>query len=220
MATTITDIRVAADTFPLGRILQSYPDVEIELERLVPTDMGIIPLFWVTAENEAAVTETLRNDPLVDKVEMLMRTGGRLLLSVAWNPDTDELIRIFTDLGVTVLRAVGTAEFWEFRLQFTDREQLRRFRHRCREKSIPIELLRVYNPALSSGPALLTDDQREALETAYEYGYWDVPRVVTQAELATIVGISDNSMSQRLRRGVRVAVGQLLYGTSEPRRLE
>ena len=47
MVTIITDVRVPADQFPLGRILQAYPDVEIELERIVPTRDEIIPLFWV-----------------------------------------------------------------------------------------------------------------------------------------------------------------------------
>lgn len=37
---------IPADVFPLGRVLDEYPDVEIELERLVPLSEGIIPLFW------------------------------------------------------------------------------------------------------------------------------------------------------------------------------
>lgn len=214
-AATITDVRVPAEAFPLGRILREYPDVEIELERLVPTDQEVIPLFWIGSDREAEVTETLRKDPLVERLDELTRTPDRVLLSVGWSPDIDALVGILVDLGVMVLTAEGTADFWEFRLQFGSRDQLSTFRRRCREQEIPVELLRVCNPTQPSRPATVTPEQRDALELAYEHGYWDVPRGATQGELADVVGISDNSMSQRLRRGVEVAVAELIYGPDE-----
>ena len=214
MVTTITDIRVPAEQFPLGRILQAYPDVEIELERIVPTRREVIPLFWVATDSEAAVEETLQDDPLVEEIVQLTRTPDRILYSVTWSPEIDALVRAITDLGVDVPTAEGTANFWEFRLQFGDREQLSRFRRACRAEDIHIELLRVYSPMMPPVEGPLSPEQADALTTAYENGYWDVPRGVTQAELAELVGISDNSMSQRLRRGVNVAVAELLYGPS------
>lgn len=212
MVTTITDIRVPADQFPLGRILQAYPDVEIELERIVPTRREVIPLFWAGTEHEAAVEETLRDDPLVEKVVQLTRTPDRTLYSVTWSPEIDALVGAIVELGVNVLTAEGTADFWEFRLQFGDREQLSRFRRACQEENIQVELLRVYSPATPPEAGPLSPEQADALSAAYENGYWDVPRGITQAELAELVGISDNSMSQRLRRGAKVAVAELLYG--------
>ena len=213
MVTTITDIRVPAGQFPLGRILQAYPDVEIELERIVPTRDEIIPLFWIESGNEREVEETLREDPLVEEIVQLTRTPDRILYSVNWSPDVDALVRTMVDLGVDVLTAEGTSNFWEFRLQFSDREQLSRFRRTCREDDIDIELLRVYNPQMPPEEGPLTPEQQDALATAFEQGYWDVPRKITQTDLAEFVGISDNSMSQRLRRGVKVAVAEMLYGT-------
>lgn len=213
MVTTITDIRVPAGEFPLGRILEEYPDVEIELERLVPTQAAIIPLFWMESGNESAVEETLRTDPLVEGVDVLTRTPDRALYSVSWSPDIDALVGALVDLSVDVLTAEGTADAWEFRLQFPGHEQLSQFRRRCQDEDIRIELLRVYNPQTSPEEGPLTSEQEAALSAAYENGYWDVPRAVTQTELAEIVGISDNSLSQRLRRGVEVAVEELLFET-------
>jgi len=220
MVTTITDVRVPAGQFPLGRILQEYPDVEIELERIVPTREEIIPLFWIESGNERAVEETLRTDPLVEAITQLTRTPDRILYSVNWSPEVDALVRTMVDLGVDVLTAEGTSNFWEFRLQFTDREQLGKFRRNCQEQDIDIELLRVYNPQMPPESGPLTPEQRDALNTAYEEGYWDVPRMTTQKELAELIGISDNSMSQRLRRGTKVAVAELLYGTGHQQRVE
>ncbi|MFB6096988.1 MAG: helix-turn-helix domain-containing protein [Haloferacaceae archaeon] len=218
MVTTITDIRIRADQFPLGRIFREYPDIEIELERIVPTSREVIPLFWVATESEEAVEETLKDDPLVEEIVQLTRTPDRILYSVNWSPDIDALVRTIVDLGVDVLTAEGTANFWEFRLQFTNREQLSQFRRACEGDNIDIELLRVYNPMVPPEQGPLSPEQADALSTAYENGYWDVPRGITQTELAELVGISDNSMSQRLRRGVKVAVAEMLYGTGNQQR--
>mgnify|MGYP000344970554 CR=1 FL=1 len=212
MVTTITDVRVPADQFPLGRILHDYPDVEIELERIVPTREAVIPLFWVESESEQDVKSTLRDDPLVEEIVELTRTPDRILYSVNWSPEINALVRAIVELGVEVLTAEGTANFWEFRLQFKDREQLGQFRRACQDKDIQVELLRVYNPMMPPEEGPLTPEQADALSTAYENGYWNVPRGITQTDLADLVGISDNSMSQRLRRGVKTAVAEMLYG--------
>jgi len=213
MTTTITDVRIPAGQFPLGRILQAYPDIEIELERIVPTRSEIIPLFWVETSSEKAVEETLKGDPLVEEVSQLTRTPDRILYAVNWSPEINALVRAIVDLGVDVLTAEGTANFWEFRLQFQDREQLSRFRRVCQDENIDLELLRLFNPMMPPEEGPLTPEQTDALATAYENGYWDVPRQISQTELAELVGISSNAMSQRLRRGVKVAVGDMLYGT-------
>ena len=214
MVTTITDIRIPADQFPLGRILQSYPDVEIELERIVPTNEAIIPLFWVESENEAAVEETLRADPLVEAVTPLTRTSDRTLYSVNWSPDVDALVRTLVTVGVDVLSADGTADHWAFRIQFRKRADLKRFRRACRERGIDVELLELYNPLMPPEKGPLTAEQKDALATAYENGYWDVPRGMTQQELAEFVGVDGSVLSRRLREGVKLAVGTVLYGPS------
>ena len=212
MVTVITDIRIPADQFPLGRILQAYPDIEIELERLVPTTEAIIPLFWTESDSEAAVEDALRTDPLVEEVVQLTRLSDRILYSVNWSPDIDALVETLVTLNVDILSADGTADYWEFRLQFRERADLKRFRRECQDNGIDMELLELFNPLMPPEKGPLTAEQKDALATAYENGYWDVPRGITQTDLAELVGISDNSMSQRLRRGVKVAVAETLYG--------
>ena len=47
----------------------------------------------------------------------------------------------------------------------------------------------------------LTPPQARALETAYELGYFDVPKRVTAADVAAELGISKTAFLERLRRG-------------------
>lgn len=49
----------------------------------------------------------------------------------------------------------------------------------------------------------LTDRQREALRTAYEMGYFNIPRGATLGDVANVLDISAPSLSERLRRAQR-----------------
>ncbi|MFC6763643.1 helix-turn-helix domain-containing protein [Natrinema soli] len=47
----------------------------------------------------------------------------------------------------------------------------------------------------------VTPEQRAALTTALKRGYYAVPREAKQEEIAAELGISENALSERLRRG-------------------
>jgi len=55
------------------------------------------------------------------------------------------------------------------------------------------------------GVVALTEKQQELLAVAHEEGYFDVPRGISQDELADRLGVSKSAVSQRLRR----AIGEL-----------
>lgn len=83
----ITDVSVPADAFPLGRVLDEYPDIEIELERLVPLSDALIPLFWVDDGTADRIEATLEADDLTKSVQRLTQTGSRVLYEIEWEPD-------------------------------------------------------------------------------------------------------------------------------------
>lgn len=56
----------------------------------------------------------------------------------------------------------------------------------------------------------MTDDQREALEAALQKGYYAIPSEATMAEIASDLDISQQALSERLRRGHRALVEALL----------
>jgi predicted DNA binding protein len=55
-----------------------------------------------------------------------------------------------------------------------------------------------------------TPAQASAVETAYEMGYFEVPRAVTASEVATALGISKSAFLERLRRAQAALFGQIL----------
>jgi predicted DNA binding protein len=210
----IADISVPSDAFPLGRVLEEYPDLEIELERLVPLREAIIPLFWVSGgedDSTASLVETtLEDDPLVESVRQLTAAEERTLFEVMWDSDVNGLIQAFIDTEAQLLQAKGTAQVWDFRLQFRSRDALVEFRKACEEKDISLTLRRLYNPSIPAENGRLTENQHEALMTAYERGYFEVPRGVSMSDLADQFGISDSAFSQRLRRGTSALIAEAL----------
>lgn len=68
-------------------------------------------------------------------------------------------------------------------------------------------------------PEVLTDRQREILETAYERGYFEHPREVTGTDLAERLDITQTTFAQHLRAAQRNVFDHLLGSieTAEPR---
>jgi predicted DNA binding protein len=78
------------------------------------------------------------------------------------------------------------------------------FRRTCVENDVDVSIDRVYRPTGDElHPVELTDEQREALVLARREGYFDVPRGITLEELGTMLDISRQAVSNRLRRGTR-----------------
>lgn len=59
-------------------------------------------------------------------------------------------------------------------------------------------------------PPALSTRQREALEAAFELGYYEVPREATRAEVADRLGCAPSTASEHLRKAERLVVGAYL----------
>lgn len=208
---TIVDIVVAADGLPLGDLPAATDAAEVELQRVVPVGPSASPYVWVTGGDVDEVEAAVRADPAVEAVDRLAASGDRHLYQVRWADDRDGLLGALVDADGELLRAVGTDGEWNLRLQFRSRGDLRAFRTGATEAGVSFDLRRLFNPSLPQEDDPLTAEQRAALRTAYEQGYYQVPRRRTQREVADLVGISGSSLSRRLRRGTAALIEHYLY---------
>ena len=127
------------------------------------------------------------------------------------------------DTSAQVLSATGTAEEWTFELRFPSHEALSAFKDHCERADVPLEVRRVYNPTKpAAGPWYgLTVSQRETLIRAVEGGYYAIPRGISTAELAEEFDISDQAVTERLRRAIQTLVeNTLLLAAADDERLE
>jgi len=102
---------------------------------------------------------------------------------------------------VTILRQTGTNRGWQFRLRFPDADATRAFQQTCHEVGVNLDITRVSETRETGNIATrLTPAQREVFTTALERGYFAIPRETTLVDLADEFGISDQAVSERLRR--------------------
>jgi hypothetical protein len=104
--------------------------------------------------------------------------------------------------SLALLEASATDGEWTMKFRFPDRSALGDFRSFYRSNDIDVRIHRLYDltqPKL--GRYNVTEKQREALIRALEMGHFDIPREATQADVGEALGITANSVSERLRRG-------------------
>ena len=213
----ITEVRIPPDDFELGQILSLEEASAIELETLVPSGSVTVPLFWVYEPVENGFLETVERYPTVNSVTEVDVFEDRTLFRLDWDASQDHLFQCIIKHGGQILGATGTTEGWDFELRFSCRESLSKYQSCCEDAHISLEMIRIYNPSEpEAGPWYgLSEPQREALTLAVRMGYYDIPRGSTTAELATELGISDQAVTERLRRAIGTFARHALL-TPEP----
>ncbi len=199
----IAEFTVSHTDFVLEHVFDAYPDATIELDRVVPTDEAFLPYFWVwDADVEGVVAvvedaEPLTAVTLVDDVE-----GGGLFYA-RWTRDFDGLLEGMERSGLTLRKAVGTADDWQFEFRAEALDELPQFQRYLTDNDVAATLTRMYDldAEATSGRYNLTAEQREALLLAYDAGYYETPARTDLATLARELGISRSAFGERLKRG-------------------
>lgn len=213
----IVELQVAASAFELGRIVEIPPNTRVEMETMVPAGDRAVPLFWVYDANAELFEESIRDHPGVHDITRVDLFEDRALYAIDWQTELDHLFSAVIDAKGSIMNATGHADPWLFEVRFPDHESLSTFKTALDDANIPFEVIRVYNPTKpDAGPWYgLTPTQREALVLATESGYYDIPRTCTTVELAEQLGISDQAVTERLRRAIVNLVSHTLLVTEE-----
>ncbi|GAB3677545.1 helix-turn-helix domain-containing protein [Halopiger thermotolerans] len=203
MATEAT-FTVPADEFPLGTVFERLPEVTVELERIIPARDVVVPYFWVRGTAVDDIETAFADHPGVVDIQLVDSVADEYLLRVEWALEYDGVLSTLTETKVPLVKAVGTNRQWTFDVRGDDRSDIAAFQERCRELDIPITLTKLHalTPIETETERALTDPQLEALVLAHDRGYFNTPRDVTMAELGDELGISQQAVASRLRRGI------------------
>jgi hypothetical protein len=201
----IVEIRltIPSDELELGQILHDGENVRVQLSQIVPTGDMFVPYFWAETDDPSSFEERVRRDDRVASLDRLEDAPDKHLYRIAWATDVNGFIDALDKHSLVVDSAVGGPEEWRFRLRGPDHENLSAFREALRESGISSTVDRVWNPREPDGDSYgLTVKQREAVTLAFAEGYFEVPRGSNLTELAETVGITRQSFSRRLSRGL------------------
>ena len=200
----IVHLRIPADSFELGRILEVKKKGTVELENMVPLGQKAVPFFSVTDDVRASFEKTVGDHPSVERILEITSHDNERLYSLDWNVARDVFFQGIVELNGQLLSASGTASTWQFEIRLPTHEALSEFQDYCENAHLPLEVGRIYNPVRPDAGMWygVTSPQRETLIRAVEGGYYSIPRQMSTQELAEEFDISDQAVTERLRRAI------------------
>lgn len=207
----VAEFTVPAQALPFGETLVAIPNTEIEVERIVPTQESALPFFWVWGCEPEIFLEDAETEPNVANVNLLSHVNEGALFQAEWAPNAN-IIKGIKRLNATLIEATGTADHWRFEVRTQDQSAFTDFQELFNEEGVSIELQRLYDleQLVEGNYQSVTPEQREALIAAYQEGYYDQPRQITQEELGDQFDISHRAVSERLRRGTQNLISETL----------
>ena len=214
MATEM-EFTVPAEEFPLGSIFGNLPGVTVELERLIPHETLTIPYFWVRGSETEDIEAEFDPHAGVTDIRRIDSVGDEHLMRAEWVREYNGLLTALSETNITVLSGVGTVDGWHFEVRADTQDAIAAFRTHHQENNISIDIATIHALLPIEGDSYdLTETQREALVLAYERGYFDTPRESSLEEIADELGITQQSLSSRLRRGHRRLIRATLISSS------
>ncbi|MFC7135557.1 helix-turn-helix domain-containing protein [Halobaculum litoreum] len=214
----IAEFTVEPEQFVLGRVLARASDIEVEMERVVPSSRRVMPYIWVRSPDLDAFESDIQSSEYVEDVVPLDVLDGRGLYRVEWSEEVRSLIFAMAEFDATILEA-HSAGRWFFRIRFEDRSRVAEFNDFLRTRGIDIAMTRLYTlvgDEDAEDPFGLTDTQRRSLALAIDRGYFEVPRRTTLRELAGELGVSEQSLSETVRRGVNNVLQRTVASGIDP----
>ncbi|WP_158055860.1 helix-turn-helix domain-containing protein [Halorussus halophilus] len=208
----IAELSVPVGDFPLGRALSATPDMQVELERVVPTGDNALPFFWVWGDDVETFVSALNDQRGIEEVTVLDQFEDGALVRAVWTEQPSLVVGVL-ESKATLLEVRSQESIWLLRIRSPDRAGVATLQQYCVDNDIDLRLNWIHTlEAVEAGARYgLTDSQRETIVAAYESGYFDEPRDVTLEDLSEEFDISSRAVSKRLRRGLRNLVESTLF---------
>lgn len=207
----VADVRVSGPDVLFTATLEQVPEMTIE-PRYRAGSGGDDSLFFAAVGPELERFEAaMVEDPSVTSpVRVADNVNGRVyrVQPVHESPVLPSTI----DAEVRVREWKLDVDGWHLRMQFPDRDGLVAFNSYCRDHDLNPQVVRLCEAGEEGSCDIpgLTDEQFRLLQSAYDGGYYEMPREISQEELAEEFRISPSGVSQRLRRATADLVASML----------
>ncbi|WP_049926760.1 helix-turn-helix domain-containing protein [Halopiger goleimassiliensis] len=206
----VAEYEIACEQLPLVAVASEVPGATIEVE-IGPKQGGHPPfIVSVADESTAAIERAFESATFVaDYVSTGLTDGTRRYkirpavgMAEQLGDHVDDLdeLRGLNATESIIDRIRVTPDGWIQTGWFAELDTLNEFR-RFWQANAGFTLRRLTHEEEVETPAEgLTDRQQEAVRTAYEMGYFEIPRTASLEDVASELGITAPSLSERLRR--------------------
>lgn len=213
---------VAAHIYHESNVLADAMDIDETVRIDVPCiegmEGGIVKILCIASGPGVSEFEAkLQRDRTVSEYLTLNHFDSRAVYEIVYTGATldNEIFHRGTELGAVFLSTHRTNDIpvpgGYLKMLFNDKETLRSFCDFCTDLDFDIEPHSIYQRSPEEIGLGLTPPQRDVLRAAHRLGYFEVPRNVTMAEIAQEVGVSQQAVSERMRRGLRHVVDAVVH---------
>lgn len=213
----VAELTLKPSDFPLGRLLTAGTQIHIEFERIVPVGPRVVPVFWAWGDDLSDFEKRVGEGSSVNDLTELDRVDDRILYLMDWGIPDEAFLEGLQETNGIMRTAEGYDDHdWSFELLFPSYDDLSEFHNFSLENDVEYTLGRIYTlreAGKNQRSLSLTESQREALLLALQRGYFSTPSRVTLDELATELDISQQALSERIRRGNESLLEQTLLGS-------
>ena len=176
-------------------------DVSVSLERTRRIASGRSRLhFWAAGADLDGFERRLRGDDSVFGVAHLDDDGREERLYSAQVDTAATLTAANDEFDATWLTVQYDDDWWHTESRFPDADSLERYRRWLADRDAAVHVDSVYVEETDGRGPKLTRRQRETVVLAHEKGFYEVPRQATLTDLAEEFDVSEQAISQRLRR--------------------
>lgn len=199
-------------------VSREFPEATFRLLSGVRTGDTAVELGEVVADEPRVVSDAIEEHPHVVDYQRLEATDDRGLAKYE-TTDTG-LYGFVEDSSLPPEFPVVVRDGW-YELDFTGtREEFDTFRAGVEASGFEHELLSIVETGgkeVGEVDGLLTERQREVLQTAVREGYFEVPRESSLEEVADELGVDKSTASGVLRRGEGRVLKRFLTGGDRKR---
>lgn len=215
----ITEVEFGHEHGALAETLETLPDLSVSVVRETRTDPERSLYLMQFDEPTTDLAAVLNADSTVRAVEPMPGFEDQEVWGVEFSANTMLMAPRVTNLDGFVLDASSThvtttLRGWHERWLLPDREALHDIWDYARSNGFKFEVLAFRRQGQTdfaySGPAAPTDDQREALVTAYHADYFADPRQTSLDEIAAELNISPTAAAGRIKRGLESLIAMTL----------
>lgn len=180
-------------------------DLEVAFVPGVPVSGDPVPYFTVYGPEIDAVDDVLESHTDVEQFELVASGDDERLYRCRWAIEEEGLISTVRRYDGIVRQMAGTCDGWLLSVFFPSNEHAARFHDACLDRRLDIDVRRVERSRLEDRRTPdygLSEKQLDALELAFDRGYFETPKETSLTDVAAEIGISEQALSQRLRRAL------------------
>ncbi|WP_435159780.1 helix-turn-helix domain-containing protein [Haladaptatus sp. DFWS20] len=207
----VAEVSLSGSDLLLSPTIKAASDVTIRTEHL--TETTPVHLFIsVCGEQFGAFEQALQRDYTVADPVLVETYDGRRVYRLEPVSSVNLIAPRCPELDARILNVESGDDGWIVRMQIPTREALVSFREYCLENDVTFRVNQLGSATDHEETDVvgLTEKQKQLLRMAFECGYYEIPRRISQNELARELDISTSAISQRLRRDTEQLIGSTL----------